>query len=184
MMRFTSSAFALANLNLPAISLPDLSLPDLSLPDLSVSDSLSSLAALASQLQAAINGAIAHPFWAIAFLLFAITLIQITADLIKRVVKATLTFVLKLPLTLSQWIWNRATTPSLPDNKEKIQQLISELERLRTEQDLVLEQLKALVAETTPKQHLFEKSAPEKPASEKPASEKQREDKSASKSSD
>ena len=116
---------AFPKLNLPELNLPDIdvpklnlpnSLPSLSVPDLDFSDSLSGLVSIANQLQFLANGAIAHPFWAIALIILTITLIQLAADLIKRVVKAVLAFVLKLPFLLgqqlSQWIWKKAIASS------------------------------------------------------------------------
>jgi hypothetical protein len=76
------------------------------------------------------------------------------ADLVKRILKASLTFVLKLPLTLSQWIWQSVTarflgkaSPSavLPQAVQ-IDQLISRLDTLREEQDQVVAELKTLLA--------------------------------------
>lgn len=128
----------------------------LDLPDLNLPDSLNSLAMMANQLQVAINWAIAHPLWAVITILLTITLIQIIADLIKRFVKAALTFTLKLPLTLSQWIWQRATAPSAPNTTDQIQQLISQLESLRTEQDHIMAQLKSLLSDSANKQQAIE----------------------------
>ena len=140
-------------LDLPKLDLPKLDLPDWNLPDLNVSDSLGGLAALANQLQSVINGVIAHPIWALTIVLLTITLIQILADLVKRFVKTTLTLLLRLPLFLSQWIWQSVTSKSAAPlaNSDgidgQIEQLIHRLESLRAEQDQVIEQIKLLVAE-------------------------------------
>jgi len=160
-------AIALPSLDLSDLDLPDINLPDINLPALNLSDSLSSIAALANQIQSVINGAIAHPIWAIALLLFIITLIQILADLIKRLIKAALTSLLKLPLTLSQWIWQRASAPgtssasSTPNasstlsspsassaaKRDQLEQLVAQLNGLRAEQDQVIENIRLLLAE-------------------------------------
>lgn len=149
------------------ISLPDLrpDLPDMSgfsnprLPDIDLPDlpSLSALGSLAAQLQTVVSSAIAHPFWAIALILLAITLIQIVADLIKRSLKAFLTLLLKLPLFISQWIWKRATNPDkkptdaqILSKAEQADQLIAQLEALRQEQDSVVLALKDLLSQPEP----------------------------------
>ena len=64
------------------------------LPQIELSNSLSTLAALASQIQALITAAISHPLLAIAAILLSIGFIQLMADLVKRLIKAALTFVL------------------------------------------------------------------------------------------
>lgn len=109
---------------------------------------LNSLAALAIQVQTLVTRAIEHPVWAIALVIIAIGLLQIMADLIKRLLKATLTFALKLPLILSQWVWKRATT-SPTSQAEQVEQLIAKLDTLRDEQDHVISELKAVLATQT-----------------------------------
>jgi hypothetical protein len=116
-------------------------------------DSLNTLTTVATQLQTVVGSAMSHPIWAIATLLLAIVLIQMVADLVKRVLKAGLAFVIKLPLLLSQWVWKKATArtkqpqvPSLARSKaEQIEQLLSRLESLREEQDQVVADLKILL---------------------------------------
>ncbi len=141
--------------------MPDLSglsnidLPDL--PDLPNLPDLNALGNLAVQLQAVISRAIAHPFWTIALILLAITLIQIVADLIKRSLKSLLTLLLKLPLFVSQWIWKRTVGQTKPptdaqilSKAEQADQLITRLETLRQEQDQVIAELKSLLNQPTP----------------------------------
>lgn len=138
--------------NLPDLpDFPDYSLPDYRLPD------LSALGSLAGQLQAVVSGAIAHPFWAIALILLSITLIQIVADLIKRSLKALLTLLLKLPLFVSQWIWKRTVSPAktptdaqLLSKADQVDQLITQLETLRQQQDLIITELKSVLNQPAP----------------------------------
>lgn len=149
----------LPDLNLPDLNLPNLDLPDFSgLPDLDIPElpDLTAISRLASQIQALISSAIAHPLWAIALILLSITLIQIIADLIKRSLKAALTLLLKFPLLISQWIWQRtiASPKSHLDTDlstaEQADRLIAKLETLRQEQDQVLIELKALLNQPLP----------------------------------
>ena len=122
----------------PLILLP-LALPWAGLPD-----SLDALANMAARLQSVITLAFNHPVWAIVAIVFTIGLLQILADLVKRLIKLSVAFVLKLPLTLSQWIWKRATTTAVsPD--VKIDQLVNRLDMLRVEQDQVIAELKLLL---------------------------------------
>ncbi|MEL6350425.1 MAG: hypothetical protein AAFR58_01530 [Cyanobacteria bacterium J06627_28] len=123
--------------------------PLLALPWVALPDSLDTLGTFASQLQALISAALAHPFWAIGLLLLGIGLLQLIADLVKRVLKASLTFIVTLPLTLSQWAWKRATTPAT-SKADQINQLLTRLDNLRAEQDQVIDELKTLM-DSTPK---------------------------------
>ncbi|MGC1309976.1 MAG: hypothetical protein WA885_22340 [Phormidesmis sp.] len=122
----------------------------LALPWIDLPDSLDTLTTLATQVQSVINIAINHPLWAVGLVLLSVVFIQIVVDLIKRILKASLTFVLKLPLTLSQWVWQRLTTPAQPSSKTQVSQLISRLEALRQEQDQVVAELKALLSSAEP----------------------------------
>ena len=115
------------------------------LPWADLPESLNALGNLVAQLQDLVAAAIAHPVWAVGLVLLAIGLVQMAADLVKRLLKAGLTFLLKLPLTLSQWLWQRFTSPPVPPPTARIQQLISQLETLRQEQDRVLAELKTLL---------------------------------------
>ncbi|MEL6259447.1 MAG: hypothetical protein AAFR12_00140 [Cyanobacteria bacterium J06626_6] len=116
------------------------------LPQIELPNSLDQLANFASQLQTAISAAISHPILAVLTVLLTIALIQIIADLVKRFIKAGLTFVLKLPLMLSQWLWQRVTASTEPTKSAQIKDLLIRLEMLRQEQDHVLEELKQLVS--------------------------------------
>ena len=136
----------LPNVDFPNVDFPNMDFPNISLPDISLSDSLSNLAEIASQLQSVVSAAIAHPLWAIALFLLSITLIQIIADLTRRLIQAALSGILKLPLALSRWIWQRATKPSDPDAGAQMHQLIIKIERLHEEQNHAIAQLKTLLA--------------------------------------
>ncbi|CAN5713279.1 hypothetical protein BH23CYA1_BH23CYA1_10570 [soil metagenome] len=122
-----------------------LNLP-LALPWASLPDSLDTLGSLAAQLQSVITAAVSHPIRAIAAVVLTITLLQIIADLIKRALKAGLTFVLKLPLALSQWLWRRATMTPPTEEEVQISQLMARLDALRQEQDQVVAEIKSLLA--------------------------------------
>ncbi len=122
-------------------------------------DSLENLTATATQIQTVVGSAMSHPIWAITTLLLAIVLIQMVADLIKRILKASLTFVLKLPFMLSQWLWQRVTASTVPfpwkaapstvlPQSAQIHQLIDRLEALREEQDQIVATLKDLLSST------------------------------------
>jgi hypothetical protein len=127
-------------------------------------DSLETVTTVATQIQTVASAALSHPIWAIATLLLTVVLIQMVADLIKRVLKASLTFLLKLPLMVSQLLWQKLTasaaarlpkkaSPSLTTSTvlseaTEIEQLISRLEALREEQDQVVAELKTLLAAT------------------------------------
>lgn len=113
------------------------------------SHSLDSIAAFISQLQTAIATAIQHPFLSILALLVGIGIIQLIADLVKRILKASLAFLLTLPLTLSQWIWKRATAPSTPSKDAQIQQLLARLETLKEEEAQIIGALKSLLSSTS-----------------------------------
>lgn len=114
--------------------------PWASLPD------LSSLSTLAAQVQTLISTVIQHPIWAITAVVLTIVLLQIIVDLLKRALKAGLTFVLKLPLSLSQWLWKRATTTPPTETEAKIAQLMARLESLRQEQGQVTAEITALLS--------------------------------------
>jgi len=125
----------------------------LALPRIGLPDSLESLSTFANQLQTVVSAAIAHPLFAVIIVVFSIGLIQLIADLVKRIIRSTLTFVLTLPLTLSQWIWKKVTAHSAADPSLKgvtsrtgqINQLIERLEALRTEQDQIMTELKDML---------------------------------------
>lgn len=109
--------------------------------------SLNSLATALDQAQSVVASAISHPVWAIVLLVVGIGLLQLIADLIKRLIKASLTFLLRLPLLLSQWIWKKATaTPST--NETQVNQLITRLEALNQEHDQIVTELKALLSQS------------------------------------
>ena len=109
--------------------------------------SLNSLAAALDQAQALVASAISHPVWAIVLLIVGIGLLQLIADLIKRLLKASLTLVLKLPLLLSQWIWKKATAAP-PTNETQINQLMARLETLNQEHEQIVTELKALLSQS------------------------------------
>ncbi len=117
----------------------------LALPWASLPDSLDTLGSLAAQLQGVTTAVVSHPIRAIAAVVLTITLLQIIADLVKRALKAGLTFVLRLPLSLSQWLWRRATTPPT-DQAAQISQLMTRLDALRKEQDEVVAEIKSLLS--------------------------------------
>ncbi len=125
-----------------------LELPQFAFPWTELPDSLDTLTTLAAQIQTVIGTAIGHPAWAIAAVLFTIVLIQIIADLVKRVLKASLAFVLKLPLTLSQWLWKKATASAQPSQAAQVDRLVARLDSLRQEQDQVVTELKTLLSST------------------------------------
>ena len=136
-----------------------LKLPQFAFPWTELPDSLDTLTTLAAQLQTVIGAAISHPVWAIAAVLFTIVLIQITADLVKRVLKTSLAFVLKLPLVLSQWLWKKVTAPAQPSQAAQVDQLLARLDILRQEQDQVVVELKTLLS-STPSSSISPSSAP------------------------
>lgn len=116
----------------------------LALPWAGLPDSLDTLANMAARLQSVVTLAFNHPVWAIVAIVFTIGLLQILADLVKRLIKISVAFVLKLPLALSQWVWKRATTTAdSPD--VKIDRLVNQLDKLRVEQDQVIAELKLLL---------------------------------------
>lgn len=114
--------------------------PWASLPD------LSSLSTLAAQVQRVIATVIQHPIWAVTAVVLTIVLLQIIVDLLKRALKAGLTFVLKLPLSLSQWLWKRATTSPPTETEAKIASLMARLESLRQEQGQITAEINALLS--------------------------------------
>ncbi|NJM97749.1 MAG: hypothetical protein HC800_11835 [Phormidesmis sp. RL_2_1] len=122
----------------------------LALPWADFPDSLNALGIFVTQVQSAIAIAIAHPLWATASIILAIGLLQITVDLLKRALKASLTFALKLPLNLSQWLWKRATASAAEPREVHLNQLLVRLEALRQEQDQVMMQIKALILAERP----------------------------------
>ncbi len=119
----------------------------LALPWAGLPDSLDTLASMAARLQSVITLAFNHPVWAVVAVVFTIGLLQILADLVKRLIKSSVTFVLKLPLALSQWIWKRATTTTI-STEAKIDQLICRLDTLRLEQDQTVAELKLLLLQS------------------------------------
>lgn len=131
----------MAPLHLISMALPWVDL------SMDLSDSLETLTTFATQLQTVVSAAISHPIWAIAAVVLTIVLIQIIADLVKRILKTSLAFVLKLPLLLSQWIWRRATMPAQATQAYQIEQLIARLEALRSEEAQVVLELKTLLAQ-------------------------------------
>ncbi len=117
----------------------------MALPWIDLPDSLETLGNLAVKLQQLITAAISHPLLAVAAVLLSIGLIQLAADLVKRIIKASLTFILTLPLNLSQRLWKQITTN--PESKQtQINQLLDRLETLRQEQDQVIAELKPLLS--------------------------------------
>lgn len=111
---------------------------------------LNSLTALAVQLQILVTMVVNHPIRTIVIVVLGIVLLQIIADVIKRLVKASLAFALKLPLVLSQWMWQKITTPPAKQAKT-LDQLLDQLEALRQEQDQVVSEMKALLAQSQPR---------------------------------
>ena len=116
------------------------------MPWADLSDSLDTLSGLALQLQHLVATVIAHPVWAVGGVVLAIVFLQIVADLIKRFLKAGLTFALKSPLTISQWLWQRITAPTQPDTSDRIAHLLERLEQLNQEQTEVSTELKSLLS--------------------------------------
>lgn len=122
-----------------------------------LSDSLTTLSNFATQVQKASQMVLTHPIWAILLLIFSIGFLQLIVDLIKRSVRASLTFILKLPLIASQWLWQRAIAlpnpdPAnhQPDQVDQIDQLMARLEQLRQEQDQIITHLKTLLSNSPP----------------------------------
>lgn len=109
-------------------------------------DTFETLGNLAAQLQTLISLAIAHPIRAVLLVVLTIALLQIVADLIKRALKATLTFILKLPLSLSQWLWKRAIAPDPTSHSAQLSQLMTRLDTLRAEQDQVVAEIKSMLS--------------------------------------
>ena len=128
-------------------ALPSIDLPSIDFPPVALPDALNSLGMFASQLQTVIAAALSHPFWAIGIVIVSIGLLQLVADLVKRILKAGLKLILTLPLQLSQWLWKQATAPSATkvNEKARITQLLNQLDTLRTEQNEVIEELKGLL---------------------------------------
>jgi len=128
-------------------ALPSIDLPSIDFPQVGLPDALNSLAAFATQLQTTVATALSHPVLAVAIIIVSIGLLQLIADLVKRAIKASLKLIITLPLSLSQWIWKRATTASDTkiDDKAKVSQLLDRLETLRTEQDQIMTELKELL---------------------------------------
>ena len=117
-----------------------------------LSDSLTTLSNFATQVQKASQMVLTHPIWAILLLIFSIGFLQLIVDLIKRSVRASLTFILKLPLIASQWLWQRAIALPNPDQAHhqpgQIEQLMARLEQLRQEQDQIITDLKTLLSDS------------------------------------
>ena len=121
-----------------------------------LSDSLTTLSNFATQVQKVSEMVLSHPIWAILLLILSIGFLQLIIDLIKRSVKASLTFILKLPLIASQWLWQRATAlPTAAQTNhqtnhrpDQIDQLMARLEHLRQEQDQIIADLKTLLSDS------------------------------------
>ncbi|MEL6899540.1 MAG: hypothetical protein AAFP07_01205 [Cyanobacteria bacterium J06606_4] len=139
-------------------------LQGLALPRLELPDSLDQLANIASQLQTAISAALSHPILAVLSVLLTIALIQIIADWVKRLIKAGLSFLLKLPLLLSQWLWQRVTSSAETVEATEVEDLLARLEILRQEQDQVLAELKQLLSASS-KPHVPSLNPPAEPTS-------------------
>lgn len=131
------------------------------LPWAGLPDSLDTLASMATRLQAVITLALNHPIWAVVAVVFTIGLLQILADLVKRLIKSSVAFVLKMPLALSQWLWKQATYNS-EASEARIDQLIDRLDELRVEQEQVIAELKFLLTQSTAIQKNSMGSAPAK----------------------
>ncbi|MEL7334189.1 MAG: hypothetical protein AAFN12_18215 [Cyanobacteria bacterium J06560_2] len=116
------------------------------LPSVDLSNSIDTVATFVSQIQTLVAAAIGHPVLAVVALLFGIGLIQLVGDLVKRVLKALITFLLTLPLNLSQWLWKKATATAPEPKQNQINQLLARLERLHQEQEQVTAQLKGLLS--------------------------------------
>ncbi len=147
-----------------------LHLNSMALPWVDLPDSLETLTTFATQLQTVVSAAVGHPVWAIAAVVLTIVLIQIIADLVKRILKTSVAFVLKLPLLLSQWIWQKATAPAQASQAAQVDQLIARLEALRSEQDQVVLELKTLLGEQKRAASPLIQLAPEATAARKSSS--------------
>ncbi len=137
----------LTHVDLPQIDIPRINIPQVSMPQVDLADSLDSLSTFINRLQAITTAAISHPLWAVVIVIVGIGFLQLVADLVKRILKTGLKLILTLPLTLSQWLWKRATASArtAPDDKARIAQLLDRLDALRTEQDQVVAELKRLL---------------------------------------
>jgi len=137
-------------LNIPRLNIPRLNIPQVDIPQVDLPDALGSLSTFASQLQLTTTAALSHPIWTIGIVIVSIGLIQLLADLVKRVIKASISLVLTSPLILSRWIWKRVTAASTPkvDSATRITQLLTQLDILRAEQDQVIKELKDLLQST------------------------------------
>ncbi|MEO0705594.1 MAG: hypothetical protein AAF050_08015 [Cyanobacteria bacterium J06649_5] len=135
-------------------------------PDALVDSPLNSLAAIATQIQAIAATVIRHPVWAIALFVLGIGLLQVVVDLIKRLLKAGITLLLKLPFLLSQWIWKRATIAP-GSQAEQVEQLLEQLETLRQQQDDIVAQLRTVLSGSLQQTAPLEADTDPQPASEK-----------------
>lgn len=131
----------------PEIERPSIHLPLIEFPQVALPDTLSSLGNFANQLQSLIATALSHPFWAIGLVIVSIGLLQLVADLVKRILKAGLGLIITFPLRLSQWLWKQATTTAEKerDDQKRVTHLLNRLETLQIEQGQIMGELKELL---------------------------------------
>ena len=141
------AVFALPKIDISQINIPQIDIPQIDLPAINLSDSLTSINTFVSQIQTILAAAFNHPFLAVGSIIIGIGLIQLIADLVKRILRTGIKLVLTLPLTLSQWLWKKATAPKsdTADEKTRIERLLNRLDTLHAEQEQVMTELKTLI---------------------------------------
>ncbi|MEL6488815.1 MAG: hypothetical protein AAFQ95_02540 [Cyanobacteria bacterium J06621_3] len=126
----------------------------------SLPDSLDSLTTFASQLQWLTGIAISHPLWSVVAVLLSIVTLQVLVDLVKRGLQAGLGFIVRLPLSVSWWIWTRLSAGT-ESKQQRVSVLLNRLDQLRAEEATVLAELKGLVSKTDPETAASETTASE-----------------------
>lgn len=128
------------------LTMPDLTLPDLTFPAFDpFSDSLDTVVDSLATVQNGLAWVMAHPYLSLAIALFSLGLLQLLADSVKRLLKTAIAIILKSPLLLLQWLWQKAITPAPESTEARLAQVLQRLDSLRQEQDALLNELRTLL---------------------------------------
>ncbi|NEP19919.1 MAG: hypothetical protein F6J97_24040 [Leptolyngbya sp. SIO4C1] len=124
------------------------------IPDFSyLQNSIETINQYLSGLQTVVAWSSHHPYWAVAIALLSLTLLQVLLSLTSTALKRAVIWLLQAPLRLIGWgliqgfrSTQQALSPTtVPSTDEQIDQVLAQLEVLRSEQEVLLQELRQLL---------------------------------------
>lgn len=109
-----------------------------------------------SDTYAALSWWVSHPFLAIAFALLVLVLLQATLELLSNLIKQIVLWFVRLPYKLVYGLFSKTVrpfntlkfplaTPTSAQTRERLITVLNRLERLRQEQDQLLQELQDIL---------------------------------------